>query len=403
MSKEIKNKIVPKLRFPEFKNKNGWEEIEVGKIIEQHIEKTDKNKQYPVLTSSRRGIFFQSDYYNNRDVASEDTTGYNVVPKGYFTYRHMSDDLVFKFNINNICERGIVSTLYPVFSAKEEIVVPYFLQLILNEGHQFPKFAISQKQGGSRTYIYLSKLKELVINLPSLLEQQKIASCLSSLDELITAQSKKLEALKDHKKGLMQQLFPAEGEKVPKLRFAEFRDSGEWEEKSLGNICSNIASGKSKIDVNGEFDLYGSTGVIGKTNDYCCDGNFILVARVGANAGLLTRANEKFGVTDNTLIVSLYDSENINFIYYTLEKFGLNKLVFGSGQPLITGGQLKSLIINLPKSEEQQKIASCLSSLDDLIAAQAEKIEALKEHKKGLMQGVFPCLEYSGHLCFDSK
>lgn len=177
---------------------------------------------------------------------------------------------------------------------------------------------------------------------------------------------------------------------LPKLRFPEFVDKGEWQEQALGGVCSNIASGKDKVDENGGYDLYGSTGVIGKTNSCSYDGNYILVARVGANAGLLTKASNKFGVTDNTLVLFLNNSENLEFIFYTLEKFGLNKLVFGSGQPLITGGQLKNLIIYLPNPHEQQKIADCLSSLDDLIAAESQKLDALKTHKKGLMQQLFP-------------
>ena len=93
---------------------------------------------------------------------------------------------------------------------------------------------------------------------------------------------------------------------------------------------------------------------------------------------------------DNTLVVSLNDFQNLDFVYYSLGKFGLNKLVFGSGQPLITGGQLKDLLMDFPNPKEQQKIAECLCSLGELLTEQAEKIEALKEHKKGLMQGLFP-------------
>src|SRR6266436_1750955 len=100
---------------------------------------------------------------------------------------------------------------------------------------------------------------------------------------------------------------------VPQLRFPEFRNSGEWEETALGSICITIASGKNSIDAAGEYDLYGSTGIIGNTNTYSYDGDFILAARVGANAGLLTRPKGKFGVTDNTLVISLNSSENINF------------------------------------------------------------------------------------------
>ncbi|HBC3928297.1 TPA: restriction endonuclease subunit S [Vibrio parahaemolyticus] len=184
-----------------------WEEVKVSTLITKHSEKTETNKQYPVLTSSRKGIYFQSDYYNDRDVASEDTTGYNVVPRGYFTYRHMSDDLVFKFNRNTICDKGIVSTLYPVFAAKEEAVVPYLLQAILNEGSAFKRFSLSQKQGGSRTYMYLSKLNELKIQIPSLTEQQKITSALTAADKEIEVLEAKLAHFKQEKKALMQQLL----------------------------------------------------------------------------------------------------------------------------------------------------------------------------------------------------
>ena len=184
-----------------------WKKVKVRDLIIQYSEKTDRNNQYPVLTSSRQGMLFQKDYYNGRDVASEDTTGYNVVPFGYFTYRHMSDDLNFSFNINELCEKGIVSTLYPVFKAKEEEITPYLLRLILNEGREFKHFSLAQKQGGSRTYMYLSKLQELKLNIPRLEEQQRIAAVLSTAEQEINALQQKLDALKQEKKALMQQLL----------------------------------------------------------------------------------------------------------------------------------------------------------------------------------------------------
>lgn len=116
-----------------------WNYEKLGKHLIQYHEISKYNNQYPVLTSSRKGIFLQADYYN-REVASEDNTGYNVVPRGYFTYRHMSDDEIFKFNINTIVDKGIVSTLYPVFTAKN--INNYFLQVLLNEGREFRRYAI---------------------------------------------------------------------------------------------------------------------------------------------------------------------------------------------------------------------------------------------------------------------
>lgn len=174
------------------------------------------------------------------------------------------------------------------------------------------------------------------------------------------------------------------------MRFPEFREAGEWERKTLEKISTNISSGKDRDSTHGNYDLYGSTGIIGKTLKATYNGTYILVARVGANAGLLTKAKGKFGVTDNTLVIILNHKENIDYLYYLLEGIGLNKMVFGSGQPLITGGQLKNIKIYVPTPKEQQKIAATLSSLDDLITAQNEKLKALQAHKKGLMQQMFP-------------
>lgn len=194
-----------------FKDENGnaysdWEEVKVGDLITSYRELATQHNQYPVLTSSRKGIFFQKDYYT-RDVASEDTTGYNVVPRGYFTYRHMSDDLIFKFNLNTLCDKGIVSTLYPVFKAIDELIHASFLQIVLNEGKEFKRFAILQKQGGSRTYMYLNKLNNLLIAIPSVNEQQKIMQFLQSIDNKILIVTEQIEKSKTFKKGLLQQMF----------------------------------------------------------------------------------------------------------------------------------------------------------------------------------------------------
>lgn len=163
-----------------------WEQRKLGDNIIEYTEKTTVNNQYPVLTSSRRGIFFQTDYYAGNQIASADNTGYNIVPYGYFTYRHMSDDEIFHFNINDITENGIVSTLYPVFTTDENLDSRY-LQYQLNYGKEFKKYAILQKQGGSRTYMYLNKLKELRLTIPNFVEEQKkISAYFMELDHLIT-------------------------------------------------------------------------------------------------------------------------------------------------------------------------------------------------------------------------
>ena len=193
-----------------FKDENGevypeWEERRLGDFIIEYTEKTTENNQYEPLTSSRKGLFLQSEYFN-KQIASEDNTGYNIVPKGYFTYRHMSDDSIFYFNINDIIDFGIVSTLYPVFTVNEGMN-SRFLRYYLNEGYDFKKYCLLQKQGGSRTYMYLNKLKGFRGKFPVIMEQNKIAKFLLDIDSLVNKEKEKLEELKQWKKGLLQQMF----------------------------------------------------------------------------------------------------------------------------------------------------------------------------------------------------
>ena len=193
-----------------FKDENGeeypeWEERRLGDFIIEYTEKTTENNQYEPLTSSRKGLFLQSEYFN-KQIASEDNTGYNIVPKGYFTYRHMSDDSIFYFNINDIIDFGIVSTLYPVFTVNEGMN-SRFLRYYLNEGYDFKKYCLLQKQGGSRTYMYLNKLKGFRGKFPVIMEQNNIAKFLLDIDSLVNKEKEKLEELKQWKKGLLQQMF----------------------------------------------------------------------------------------------------------------------------------------------------------------------------------------------------
>lgn len=194
----------PELRFPGFTD--AWEQRKLGDYLIPYTEITTQNNQYPVLTSSRKGLFFQTDYYDGNQIASKDNTGYNIVPYGYFTYRHMSDDEIFHFNINYIVDKGIVSTLYPVFTTKN--LNSNFLQLQLNYGNEFRKYAVLLKQGGSRTYMYFNKLKNLNLTIStSIGEQEIIAKFFILFEKLITLHQRKLEHLQLQKKALLQQMF----------------------------------------------------------------------------------------------------------------------------------------------------------------------------------------------------
>ena len=176
-----------------------------------------------------------------------------------------------------------------------------------------------------------------------------------------------------------------QGRKVlnaPNLRFPEFE--GEWEEYRIEDITENISSGRCKShSSSGKYNLYGSTGIIGKTNEACYEGNLVLVARVGANAGSLQILNEPCGITDNTLIIKPKEVD-AQYIYYFLQHFNLNRLIFGSGQPLITGGMLKKVKVSLGTIQEQNKITRLLSLLDQRIATQNKVIDKLQSLIKGI-------------------
>lgn len=370
MSETNENKLVPKLRFPEFRDV--WNPEQLSNILDyerpdNYIVKDTNylNEGTPVLTANKSFILGYT----------KETNGIcNDIPAiifDDFTVDKKYVDFPFK----------VKSSAIKILRPKEKDDLKFIFELM----------SLIRFEAKEHKRYYISTYQNLTVPVPKPKEQQKIADCLSSLDKVLTAESQKLEVLKVHKKGLLQNLFPQAGETVPKFRFKEFEDSGEWEEKTLEKFCLNISSGKDKNFIGGEYELYGSTGVIGKAENASYEGDFILVARVGANAGLLNKVKGKFGVTDNTLVIDLIKKDLISFIFYTLERVGLNKLAFGSGQPLITGRQLKSLLLSIPNSEqEQQKISETLSSLDDLINAQSQKVETLKIHKKGLLRGLFP-------------
>ena len=377
---------IPKLRFPEFQDAGEWEGKPLEKICKVNPPTSDLPDKfiYIDLESVVSGEVILKKEISKNNAPSR---AQRLLKNGDVIYQMVRpyQKNNFFFNIDDGNDY-VASTGYAQLRAYS--INTFLFQLIHTD--VFVKQVLSKCTGSNYPAIRASDLANVKTAVPESYEQQQIADCLSSIDDLITAHSQKHDALKAHKKGLMQQLFPAEGETVPKRRFPEFRDAEEWDKKPLGNNCSSISSGKDKSDINGTYDLYGSTGVIGKTSSDTFAGDFILAARVGANAGLLTRASGKFGVTDNTLVIFLKKTEKIDFIYYSLDRIGLNKMVFGSGQPLITGKQLKDLVINLPDPEEQQKIADCLSSIDELITAHTQKHDALKAHKKGLMQQLFP-------------
>lgn len=385
--------LVPRLRFPEFSKSKPWRLTALHEVLYEHGLKSDRKSEVHSV-SLTSGVVPQVEHMG-RSFAAADTSHYSLVRPLDIVYTR-SPLAVFRLGIVKQHRRthdAIVSPLYGVFAPTNKYV-GQLIESFFDSPARSVGFLDPLAQKGAKNTIQLSNERFLSgrIYLPEdEREQRTIADCLTWLDDLIAAQGRKVETLMAHKKGLMQNLFPREGETVPRLRFPEFRD--EWIEKLLEELAESISSGKDKAAPNGIYDLYGSTGIIGKTDSAPYRGKHLLAARVGANAGLLTKAIGQFGVTDNTLVIILKSPCSIDFVHYHLSSLGLNKMIFGSGQPLITGGQLKSLSLRLPSEAEQRRVANCLTSLDAGISAEAAALTALKAHKKGLIQGLFPSPE----------
>jgi type I restriction enzyme S subunit len=388
------NKLIPELRFPEFLNDGDWSEEIVENIAKAEsssvaFNKLDIKKQgYPVYGADSIVGYIDS-YQHKEEYIS-------IVKDGSGVGRL------------NFCksESTILGTLISLKSKDEKKYNLNWIYYLLNT-IDFSSYV----KGGGIPHIYYSDYKNEKVLVPNPSEQQKIASCLSSLDELLTSHTNKLETLKTYKKGLMQNLFPQEGEKAPKLRFKEFEKDGKWVETKLGNIgnpsmCKRIFKEETTSDSKNGIPFY-KIGTFGKEADsyiskeiyeeYKRKYSFpkkgdILISASGTIGRLVVYDGEPAFFQDSNIVwIDNDESKTTNgFLFYAYSLLNWQTSDGGIIQRLYNA-DLKGMIIRYPKNkQEQQKIADTLSSLDDLIKEQSNKIEQLKLHKKGLMQGLFP-------------
>jgi len=419
MSKNNENKLVPRLRFPEFAMEGEWEILPLSKLSYEITEKTKGRKFKLMSITSGVGLVSQIEKFG-KEIAGNSYDNYYVLKKGDFAYNKSSTKLYPEGEVAMLEkeENGAVpNSIFTCFSFDKNKIYPIFAKYpFINNihGRWLKKFIAVGARANGALQVNSKDLFSIPFPYPSFKEQQKIAACLSSLDDVITAESKKLEVLKEHKKGLLQNLFPQEGETVPKLRFKEFEDSGEWVERTLGEVSDNVMYGMNSAaimfdgenkyiritDIDDNTRLFSPnplTSPDGQLDDkYFVNVGDILFARTGASVGksyLHQKENGKIYFA-GFLIRFTIKNANPYFIYLqTLtEKYQkwVSKTSLRSGQPGINAEEFKSYPILISSLPEQQRIASCLSSLDNLINAQSQKIETLKLHKKGLLQGLFP-------------
>jgi len=399
---EQKKAVVPRLRFPEFRDAGPWEVKRLGDVAEVNAAgDLDFSQFSPVLTQEH--IY---PIYSN-SIAQEGLYGFSTYPK-------------YKKNSVTITARGTLGVAFYrdhdfvgigrllIVNARQEIS-PRYLKEVWNYLVREPF------ENGGIPQLTAIKARTIKLVFPSLPEQQKIADCLSSLDELIELQAKQLEALQAHKKGLMQQLFPREGETTPRLRFPEFRDAGPWEVKRLGEICSFLkGKGLPKTAITAEgsvpcihygelFTEYGE--VIRKvksctnttTDSVLSEEDDVLMPTSDVTPNGLAKAScikEKNVVLGGDILVIRPNKQQVfgEYLsrYIRYQEKDVLRLVTGTTVFHLYGNAISHLRVSLPRMSEQQKIADCLSSLDELIELQAKQLEALQAHKKGLMQQLFP-------------
>lgn len=379
------------------------------------------------------GLISQIDKFG-KEIAGEQYKNYIIVRNNDFAYNKSAtkdypQGFIALYTGAEIA--AVPNSIFTCFRVQPERIIPAYLNYLFwgnFHGKWLQKYIIV----GARAHGSLSIDDDDLLSLPipypkgvsSLGEQQRIADCLSSLDERIAAETSKLDRLKEHKKGLLKRLFPEEGKTKPTLRFPSFRDD-EWQLTQLGALLltqpdyginapavpytSSLPTYIRITDISEEGKFIATEKVsvdVVATPENCLHAGDIVLARTGASVGKSYKYNENDGnlVFAGFLIRIKPNEQKIksSFLFQFLftQRYWDWVLLTSprSGQPGINSTEYSNMLIPIPPSDggkqgEQQKIADCLSSLDELITAQVQKIDLLKDHKKGLMQQLFPRID----------
>lgn len=392
----------PTLRFPEFDDGGAWQRETLRRLASPVKDKATGSDNEDTLTlSGEMGLVPQGDYFG-KQISGENVSRYIKIVRDDFVYNDRTTKASKFGSIKRLTstDGGIVSPIYKCFRFKggqnPDFWDYYFeaqaheaqLGGLVNEGARAGRFNIS-----------IDKFLSIHVWKPSSPEQERIAECLASIDALIEAETEKLDALKDHKQGLMQQLFPADGESLPALRFPEFRELDAWETCLLDDLCAMRAgqfiraSEIQDAPANDLYPCYGGNGLRGYVETYTHEGRFPLIGRQGALCGNVKLAEEQFHATEHAIVATPKRSVDVDWLFYLLDFMQLNKHATGQAQPGLSVGALERLSAWKPCEREQTQIASALRAADELIASQEAKVCSLQSHKQGLLQQLFPVLD----------
>jgi type I restriction enzyme S subunit len=419
---------VPKLRFPEFRDAGEWEEYVLADIALEKFSNgvfNDPNKVGKGYKLVNVLDMYIESYIDETKLSLADISDTefkkNKVENGdiFFTRSSLVKEGIAKSNIylgnaHDITFDGHLIRLRP----NKNITLPLFLHFGLRS-EAVRSQLVAKGKTATMTTIGQSDIADTKILIAKKIEEQKkIADCLTSIADRITAETQKLATLKAHKKGLTQQLFPAEGETLPKLRFPEFRDHPEWINTFLGKV-SKITSGgtpnrSSKEFWQGNIPWVTTSlidfNIIDSTNEYISEiglksssaklfpKNTILMAMYGQGKTRGKVAILGIEATTNQACAAILLNQDVftSFVFQNLASRydEIRELSNAGGQKNLSSTLIETIHFSYPKDKkEQKKIADCFSSLDQLITAQTQKIATLKTHKKGLMQQLFPSVK----------
>jgi type I restriction enzyme S subunit len=409
-----KKQVIPKLRFIDFTDDKKWDITTFGKLSIPVEERAGEDSYTLMSITSGVGLIPQTEKFG-REIAGNSYKNYYVIQKGDFAYNKSATKIYpegYIAMLQGYNNAALPNSIFTCFRIVDKESYPQFFNHLFSSnyhGKWLRKYITVGARANGALSVDNKYLWKMPVAVPKLKEQQKIADCLSSLDDLISDENEKLIALKGHKKGLMQKLFPADGETVPEWRFPEFRNCGEWQEIVFGEfanvlMCKRIFS--NETNENGEVPFYkiGTLGgkpdaFISKTlfeeykNKYSYPKKGEVLLTCSGTVGKCFQYDGQEAYYQDSNIVWI-DNPTIKIsnelLLVLLSNVDWSKLN-STTITRIYGSDLRNLTLKFPHiKKEQQKIANCLSELEALIFAQTKKIETLQIHRKALIQGLFP-------------
>lgn len=413
--------LVPQLRFPEFLNAGEWRAPKLADVSTPVEDRVGDRTLTPVSISAGVGFVPQAEKFG-RDISGNQYRQYTVVSDGDFVYNKGNSLKYPQGCVYDLQGWGEVAApnVFICFRLKEGYERRFYRQCFEQNLHgvQLRKHITSGARSNGLLNISKEAFFGVQIPTPDQSEQRKIADCLSSLDELIGAEDKRLDVLKTQKQGLMRNLLPSEGETVPRLRFPEFKNTKVWQEERLEDLTkrgSGHTPSKSHPEYYGggikwvsladskrldaglieETETEISAAGIRNSSAVLHPAGSVLLSR-DAGVGKSAVMGLDMAVSQHFIVWTCKPNRLYNwFLYYSLQH---KKPLF---ERIATGSTIKTIglpffvdmRLALPTLPEQKLIADSLASLDLRITAQAQRVDALRSHKKGLMQKLFPVLE----------